>query len=39
VINSRCVVFTNSEKLQKQGSICFKAAIEKLNSFDLASDF
>jgi hypothetical protein len=43
VTNSRCVVFTNSEKLQKQGTarfqICttekqlFKLAAEKLNPF------
>jgi hypothetical protein len=49
VTNSRCVVLTNSENLQKQGTICFqicttekqlfKAAAEKLNPFSSASAF
>jgi hypothetical protein len=49
VTNSRCVVFTNSEKLQKQvqsafkfvlqKSRFFKAAAEKLKLFGSASAF
>jgi hypothetical protein len=35
VTNSRCVVFTNSEKLQSRS----KAAAEKLNPFGSASAF